>query len=213
MPKTSEISPIEKMLLTKLMFDCSGETARALSEMMNKKVSAAADSPKVLLINDVPKLLNSEDPATTLLFTRMSGAVEGIIIVSSTADNILKTADIFLHKPLGYFKNLSDENVSVIKELANIMAGYYITALNHILHATCDSSMPELSINPRRAIENFGFGSVYTEEILVLTLKAKFEIEGGIKEDILLLFKKNDIKKILERLIVNTNVVSNMQFV
>ncbi len=209
MPETTSIPKLEKEILDKMMADCSKKASEALSEMINLKVNMTSTSLNILPINDVPKLLNPEDVSTVLLYTKLSGLAYGTIIISAPSENILRMADIFLHKPKGYFRDFSAENVSVIKELANIIAGYYITALNHLLRTTYASSDIALSINPRRAIEEFGFGSIYTEDIPVLMLKASLEIEGGIKEDATILFKKKDISKIMERV---SDLISNIQF-
>lgn len=209
MPQTESIQKLEKEILNKMMADCSKKTSAALSKMINLKVNMTSTSLNILPINDVPKLLNPENASTILLYTKLSGVAYGTIILSASSENTLKMADIFLHKPSGYFKDLSDENVSVIKELANIISGYYITALNHLLRTTYSSSDIALSINPHRAIEEFGFGSVYTESISVLMLKASFEIEGGINENAVILFNKKDVSKIMGRL---SGIIRNVPF-
>jgi len=66
---------------------CSDQTAKALSEMLNKKVKTSSISPKILLINKIPKLLNPRDVSTTILYTQLIGTVKGVIVISS----LLKT--------------------------------------------------------------------------------------------------------------------------
>jgi chemotaxis protein CheY-P-specific phosphatase CheC len=108
-------------------------------------------------------------------------------------------ADIFLRKEPGYFKDLSDENIPVIKELASVLAGYYVTALNNSFGTNYELSEPFLSVNPYRAIEDFDFGPVYIEEIHVLMFKASFNIaQERIKKDIVLLFREESTKELLE---------------
>jgi len=178
---------------------CSNQATKALSEMLNKKVNTISNSPKILLINKVPKSLNPKDVSTTILYTQLIDTIKGIIVISSSLKNILKIADIFLRKEPGYFKDLSDENIPVIKELANILAGHYVTALNNLLGIKYELSEPVLSVNPYRAIEDFDFGPVYVEEIHVLMLKTSFNIvQERIKEDVVLLFKKEFIRELLE---------------
>lgn len=191
----------EKGILEKMMADCSGMTAKALSETLSRPIDVISTSVNVLLINRVPELCNPDDFTAAVLSTRLKGDIEGVIIISSSVKSLLRMADIALHKKPGHFRNLSDKNLSAIRELAGILVGYYITALNHALNEEYVSTTPVLSVNPRRAIEDMGFGSVYTEEIHVLVLRAGFIIkEEDITEDIFILFRKEAARKILQRL-------------
>ncbi len=208
MSEKMAIIPKPKQDLLKNMLDnCSNDVATALSEMTNCKVDVSSTSLDILLLNDVPKLLNPNELTTTVLFMKLKGDINAVILLAAPLKNILKMADIFLHKEPGYFQDLSDENVSVVKEFAHILAGYYITALNSVLRENYELSVPLLSVNPHRAIEEFGFGFVYTENIEILALKASLNVcpeetncREKINEEIVILFKKNTIKKILRKL-------------
>lgn len=195
----STIPKFETTILKNMWDSCSNKTTKALSEIINRRVDITSTSLKVLLINEVPELLDHKDITTTVIFVQLIGAIRGVIAVSSSLKNILKMADILLHKELGHFKDLSDENLPVIKELGNILTGYYITALNDLLGIKYELSDCFLSTNPHRAIEEFGFGSIYKEEIYVLMLKASFNIvQESIRKDIVLLFRKESINELLE---------------
>ena len=196
---TSNLPKFEVNILKNMWVSCSNQTAKALSEMLNKKVKTSSISPKVLLINKIPKLLNPRDVSTTILYMQLIDTVKGVIVISSPLKNILRMADIFLRKESGYFKDLSDENIPVIKELASVLAGYYVTALNNSFGTNYELSEPFLSVNPYRAIEDFDFGPVYVEEIHVLMFKTSFNIaQEGIKKDIILLFREESTKELLE---------------
>jgi chemotaxis protein CheY-P-specific phosphatase CheC len=198
MPKL-KIPKLESNILKNMWVSCSNKTAKAFSEMINRKVNVSSTSLKIVLINEVPQLLNLEDITTTVVFMQLLGSIKGVLILSSPLKNILKIADIFLHREPGHFKDLSDENLPVIKELASILAGYYATTLNKIFDTNYQLSTPFLYVNPYRAIERFGFGSVYKEEIRVLSFKASFDIaQEGIKNDIILLFREDSTEKIVE---------------
>lgn len=193
------VPKFEADILKKMWISSSDKTTKALSEMINRKVDVTSTSLKILLINEVPKLLNPSNITTTLVYIQLIGAIKGVIIISSTLKNMLKMADILLHKELGYFKDLSDENIPVIKELGNILAGYYVTALNDLLGIKYEFSDPSLSINPYRMIEELGFGPVYKENIYVLMFKATLNIgQERIKKDIVLLFRRESLKELLE---------------
>lgn len=200
--KVIRISLIEQEALADMMKRCTEEAAKALSEMISRKVDIASTAAEVMQINNVPKRMNPNDVTTTVLFTKLSGALKCVVVISSTLKNILKMADIFLHKESGYFKDLSEENISVIKEFANIITGYYVSALNAALGVKYALIAPALSVNPHRAIEEFDFGSIYTEKIGVLLLEANIRVPAdGIDEKIIIVFRAKDMRRILNRII------------
>jgi len=201
MPETSPLTKIEEETLNNMMSEFSKETADALSAMIDKKVELASTSSKIILINDLPRFLNHENSTTTIIFTKLSGGIRCVVVLSASLKDITKLANLILHKPEGYFENLGKENTSAIKELADILIGYYITGLNHALGAEYHSTAPIISLNPVRSIEEFGFGPIYTEQIHVLMLTASLNIrEGNIKKDITILFKKESLERLFEKL-------------
>jgi len=169
--------------------------------MINKKVELSSISSKIILINELPRLLNPENSTTTMIFTKLTGGIRCVVVLSASLKDITKLANILLHKPEGYFENIGKENTSAIKELADILIGYYITGLNKTLKAEYRSTTPIISLNPVRSIEEFGFGPIYTEKINVLMLRSSFSIrEDNIKKDIIILFKKESLEHLFEKL-------------
>lgn len=201
MGETEKLPNFAKNILKDMWIGCSNKVATALSEMTNKKVEIIGSSMKIVNLNKIPIMFNPDDIKTTIIYIQMLGTIDGVIVISSSLDNILKMVDILLHKEMGYYKDLSDENVSAVKELGNILAGYYISDLNKLFNIEYKYESPELSVNPYRAIEDFNFGNIYKKEIYVLVFKANFRIaKERIKEDVFLLFKKENIGSILELL-------------
>lgn len=196
-------------ILRSMWTSTSNKVVVALSEMINKEVKINFPSAKILLLNDVPKLMNPKEITSTLIYTKLEGKIEGVVVVSSTLRNILKIVDLFLHKEIGYYKDLSEENISVIKEFGNILVEYYVDGLNKLFETEYKFNHPVLSVNPYRSIEDFGFGNVYRKEIYALIFQARFDIhEESILEDVFLLFKKEDIDSIIE--LVSKNVSLNI---
>jgi len=190
---------LESKILKEMWLACSESAAKALKEMINKEVKVSSTSLKIMLLNEIPKILNPEEVSITIFLLHLKNSIQGVILLSSPLKDILKMADIFLKKEIGYFKGLSDENLPVLKELANILFGYFINTIQKLLNTTYNFSEPFLSVNPFRVIEDFGFGSIYKEEIYGLVFSTTFEIpEEKIEQKIVLVFKSDDIDKILD---------------
>lgn len=210
--KVIQIRVQERKALIDLMRNCTEEAVKALSEMINRKVEITSTSAEIMRINNISNLMNPNDVTTTVLFTKLADGIPGVVFLSSPLKDILRMADIFLHKEPGHFNGLSDENTSVIKEFAFIIMGYYVSTLNKILCTKYAMSAAELSVNPYRVIEDFGMGAIYTEEVLVLALGTRFEISAGgshekenIKEDIFVLFKNDDARLIIKKFLTSNS--------
>jgi chemotaxis protein CheY-P-specific phosphatase CheC len=197
--KSSSLSKVERKKLNDLWISCSANAVKALSQTLSREVELKSFSTKFMLINDVPKLMNPEDITTTVVWMRIGGEIGGVIVLCCSLSSMLKLADMLLHKEIGYFKDLSDENMAVINELGNIVAGYYMDTLVKLFSLKLEK--PSLSTNPHKAIEFFGLGEVYREKIDVLLFESSFSIpEHTIEGKVILLFREELKEMILPRL-------------
>ncbi len=197
--KGSSLSKVERKKLNDVWISCSANAVKALSDTLSREVELKSFSTKFMLINDVPKLMNPEDITTTVVWMRVGGEIGGVIVLCCSLSNMLKLADMLLHKEIGYFKDLSDENMTVINELGNIVAGYYMDKLVKLFSLKLEK--PSLSTNPYSAIEFFGLGEVYREKINVLLFESCFSIpEHTIEGKVILMFREEMKEMILPRL-------------
>lgn len=194
-----KLSPIEKKVLSDFWILSTKNTVEALSQMIRKEVNILSCSMKRIWVNRVPRFLNPKEISFTLIYTKILGSLNGIILLASSLKDVLKLADLLLHKKIGYYKALSDENLPVLLELANILQGYYISSLVKLFGAELKWTSPSISVNAYRAIEEFDFGPIYIQKIYVHMFNAKIKVKKErIKFQIVLLFKDEEIKKILE---------------
>ncbi len=199
------LSAQESAALQNALMACSKSTAKALSEMIRIEVNAAPCSLKIRMFDDIPKLFNPDDGTAAVLCNRIIGTFNGAIIISSSLSNIVRIAEIFLHKKHGYFKYLDSENMSVIKELSTILSGYYITALNELLKTSYTLGKPSLSVGSYKMIDKLAtdmdMTSQNAKECFVLTFETDFFVaKRDIKMKTLLLLKKEDIERIAMKL-------------
>lgn len=189
----------ESRILESNLITCSNSAAAALSEMISTKVEANPSILKILSIGEVSKIQNIYDIRAVVVSNKIIGASAGAIIVTYPFGDALKLSDILLHKEGGHFKDITGDNVSVIKEFASITAEYYITAINKSLDINYMLANPSLSISPHKVIENIGLGPAANEDVYLLAFEANFYVgEYGLRTKVMVLFKKDDTKKIFE---------------
>lgn len=205
-PGKISISDSQLRIIGDALTVCSNNIAKALSDMIKTSVDAALPSAKVISVSDIPEMLGSRGSPAAVMSNRIIGTSHGVIIMSSSLRDILRIADIFLHKQRGYFTELNGENISVIREFSDIVAGYYITALNGLLDAGYKLSASSIMIDPYRVIEkdsyriirDLGLCADSVEESNALVFETDFCIpEYGINMRTILLFKKEDVRNMV----------------
>ena len=127
---------------------------------------------------NIPKLMNPNDINTTLVYTTVDDNLDAVIIFSSSLRHFLRMIDILLNKKIDYYSALNEDNEPVVAELGNIINGYFVSSLNKLFDMKFKFSEAEISVNPYRAIEEFGLGDVYKRKISVLTFKSNFKVQN-----------------------------------
>ena len=187
-----------KTMLTTAWNASTLKAITALSQTLSKKASISNVFVDILKLGEVPSILNPDNSYTGVVWGEISGVFNGVVVLSAEVKHILMLAEYLLHKPKGFFKDLSDENVSVIKEVTNIIAGYYIDSLNFFFDKGLVLGKVNLSVNSFKAVEFFGLGKTYDESNEVFVLENKFKIEGVVSKTFIIT-KSSVAKMFFER--------------
>jgi len=201
-------SDFRMKILKKVWISSTEKAAKALSEMIQRDVKVVSTSFRITLLNNLPKLINSRRVTTTIVYNQIKDDIKGVMLLSSSLRGILKLVEILLHKKIGYYKVLSDENIPVIRELWNVVSGYYLSFLVKLFERGLSWERPTISTNPGRAIENFNFGPVYKKKIYVLTFSSVIAIPREVAVQIVLLFKKESMDKLLEAISEKIEIIA-----
>ena len=191
-----ELHNVEKKLVV-----CSKDIIKAVLEMINLDVNITKCSLSVVKFHDVPKQLNIYDESVVMIYNGIVGADGGTIIVYAPVNEMARITEIFLHKERGYFRDLSDENISVIKEFSTIVADYYITALNSMSGSKYAISKPSLSTGLYKVRlkikEHVSINSSDIEQNYFLAFQTDFCIgKNAMNLNTLLLLSTDDVKKL-----------------
>lgn len=194
-------SKLERTIFINLCLNDTKNLVDALSKMTKRDVKITSYSFRRIVANKIPKFLNPKEISFLLVYNKIFGGLKGVIAVGGSLIDFLKLVDILLHKKIGYYKALDDENLPVIKELVDILNGYYLSSISKIFEDEIKWEFPYISTNPYRAIEEFDFGPIYIEKIYIMMFKTNIEIEEDrIDFQTLLFFNEEDVRKILDRL-------------
>lgn len=200
------------LVLEKALKAGSDNAAKALSNMTGAKTEYSPKPLQIRAIKDVLDFLNIYDTNTIILPTKIVGTDKSTIVLSASLDSILKLSSIFLHKDFSYFKSINSENASTIKEISDILAGYYVSELNRLLNSNYTIFSPPLLVNPYRVIEIDAHKTIEALDLMngadhAMVFRTDYKIPKFdiLLKDILLLRNKDSEKIIYGLATENTN--------
>lgn len=132
----------------------AGNSATALSQVVNKKVDMSVPRVALVPIEDVPDLVGGPDALVVAVFLRVYGKAPGNILFLMPKQNALYLVDSAMGKPLGTTKTLDDMDISALKEVGNILTGSYLNAFFHFTNIAMLPSIPSLAVDMAGAILN-----------------------------------------------------------
>jgi chemotaxis protein CheC len=197
-----ELSQGAKKLLNDVWSTSSYHSMQALSETLNKAVILKFSQTRVGSLKEIPHLLNPNKSAIAVITVKLKGNIRGVIFVFAEQKDMLAFADILLRKEIGTSKNLDETNISVIKELGNLLSGYYAEGFINLIEASVLIQRPDFGFNEYRVIEKTGFGNIYHQEIGVLMFESEFllKVEGfGVK--VLVVFNEKSSTNIYDEVL------------
>ncbi len=200
MPKNS----LALIMLEKALCAGSANAANALSEMVGTKAKYFPKQLQEIAIKDVPKFLDIDGANAIILPSKIVGTDSSTIVLSASLESILKLSGIFLHEEFSYFKSINSENASTIKEISDILAGYYISELNRLINSKYTVFTPPLQINPYKVIESDAYKIIEALDLIgdtgyAMVFETDYTIpKFGISLKDIILLRAKDSEKIIQ---------------
>ena len=132
----------------------AGNTATALSQIVNKKIDMNVPQVSIVPIEDVPDLVGGPDALIVAIFLRDYGKAPGNILFLMPKENAFYLVDDLMGRPHGTTQSLDEMDVSALKEVGNILAGSYLNAFFHFTSLSMLPSIPSLAIDMAGAVLN-----------------------------------------------------------
>ena len=174
-----------------------GHATTSLSQMVNKQVGISLPELKLIPLVLVPTLVQNEETVVGIIL-ELKGDAKGFLLLLLSKP----TAKFFIRLVIGEAdetKEFDEMEISVLKELGNIMGGTYISALSNFLSISIGLSPPSEIYDMSDAIINQVVCLLSPDVEDVLFLKTQFDINSQkIDGKILIFTDSNSLTKMLD---------------
>ncbi len=130
----------------------AGNSATALSQIIDRKIDMTVPQVAIMPLGDVPDVVGGPDAMVVGVFLRVYGLAPSSILFLLPRDSAFYLTDMLMGRKHGATKTLSSMDESALMEIGNILAGAYLNALSHFTNLTLLPSIPALAMDMAGAI-------------------------------------------------------------
>jgi chemotaxis protein CheC len=149
-----DLSPAQLDALKEIGNIGAGNSATALSQVINRRIDM--NVPKVALVplEAVPDLVGGADAIVVGVFLRVYGKAPGNILFLLPKNSAFYLVDTLMGRPQGTTTKLDFMDESALMEIGNILAGAYLNAFFTFTQLAMLPSIPALAMDMAGAILN-----------------------------------------------------------
>ena len=130
----------------------AGNSATALSQLINRKIDMTVPQIAIMPLGDVPDVVGGPDAMVAGVFLRVYGLAPSSILFLLPRDSAFSLVDMLMGREQGYTTSLNSMDESALMEIGNILAGAYLNALSYFTKLTLLPSIPSLAVDMAGAI-------------------------------------------------------------
>jgi chemotaxis protein CheC len=123
----------------------AGHAATALSQLLNTKINLSEPRIDVIKFRDLASRVGHENRMVAALHMYIRGEAPGQIVVLFDREQAIDFVGTFLKRVIGDIQVFDSIADSTLKEIGNIIAGSYLSAINNLTGQNVLPSVPTLS--------------------------------------------------------------------
>jgi len=149
-----DLTPIQMDALREIGNVGAGNSATALSQIINKRIDMNVPKVALVPIEAVPDLVGGPDTIVVGVFLRVYGKAPGNILFIMPQKSAFYLVDTLMGREHGTTKKLDFMDESALMEIGNILSGAYLNAFFNFTNISMLPSIPALAMDMAGAILN-----------------------------------------------------------
>ena len=176
----------------------AGNSATALSQIINRKIDMTVPQVAIMPLNDVPDVVGGPDAMVAGVYLRVFGPAPSSILFLLPRDSAFFLVDMLMGREQGHTTSLNSMDESALMEIGNILAGAYLNALSHFTNLTLLPSIPALAMDMAGAILSVILSQLGQMGDHALVIETEFTTEfDGVKGHFFLIPDPGSLSTIL----------------
>jgi len=154
-----------------------GHAATALNQMIGKPVLFSIPEVSIVPLVEVPDLIGGVEQVVAGIYLKIWGEIQGNILLIFPKESARDLCSLLTGGRPGDDLILSEIHVSALREIGNILASSYLSALERLLGKTLIPSVPGVAFDMAGAIVDYILVLMGEEVDRTMVVKAAFS--GG----------------------------------
>ncbi|MGE5615194.1 MAG: chemotaxis protein CheC [Bacillota bacterium] len=130
----------------------SGNAVTALAKLLNRKINMEVPRTRVLEFKEISDTLGGAELPVVGIMLKVSGDLTGNIMFILKKEAASMLVSMLMGEQPDETREFSEIDISALKEIGNILAGSYLSALSTLTNLKIMPSVPELAIDMAGAI-------------------------------------------------------------
>lgn len=178
----NNLTSIHKDALKEIGNIGAGNAATAFAQFLDTQIDMTVPSADIVPIEEVPEVTGGIEQSVVSVLLKVMGETPGnilLIISEASTKNLLEK---ILFKEIN-IDEINEVEISAVMEIANILSGSYLNAINQMTGLNLFQSVPAFSHDMAGAILSSSMISISMESDFALLIETQFmygndEIEG-----------------------------------
>ncbi len=183
----------------------TGNSATALSSMLNKTVRMTLPDVQILGYNEAIKFLGDPEEIVAAILVKMTGEINGLMLFILKMDFINEVLSSVMQQEIEDYYQLNVLETSALEEIGNIIISSYVNAMSTLSEVTINLSVPDIAVNMLGGILSVPMVEFGYQTDKMMMISGQFIIGGKVlHSDLLMMPDIMSLNFLMEKLgIVN----------
>ena len=178
----------------------AGNATTAIAKMVGARIDMNVPSVKLLEVSELGTEVGKEDDTIIGIFLEVVNDISGSMMFLLDIESGHYLVNTLMCRDLSYHEEFDEMDLSALKEVGNIIAASYLTALSSLTNMSIAPSVPYIAVDMAAAILSvpaIQFGQLGNNALLI---EAEFGDDRMINGYFILMPEENSYEKILSSL-------------
>lgn len=167
-----ELNAMEFDVLKEIGNIGAGNATTALSQLINAKVDMKVPNVELLGFKDLANIIGGPENLIVGILLTLEGQIDGMMMFMLEKDSAHHIVNMIMGRDINSFDDFSEMDLSALKEIGNIIAGAYLSAISTLTNMVITSSVPYMAIDMAGAILSvpaIEFGKISDKALVIKT--------------------------------------------